>query len=57
MLPEELEDSSDLFYWNSCVKAIANDEMSIDNIDLRCQEQMLTDVKIYKATGEFPVED
>ena len=57
VLPEELEDTADLFYWNSCVKAIADGEMSIESIEPNAREQMLEDVNYYKQYGEFFEED
>lgn len=53
MLPEELEETADIFYWNSCVKAIADGEMSIDSIKPNARKQIQEDVNYYKEHGEF----
>lgn len=50
---DELENSTDIFYWNSCVKAIADGEMHITSIEPKARKQILEDVEHYKETGEF----
>lgn len=50
---DELEYSVDRFYWESCVKAIAENEMSIMSIEPHSRNQMQEDVEYYQIHGAF----
>lgn len=50
---EELIESGQQAYWASIVRAIANDEVSIENIHPSARQAILEDVENYKLTGEI----
>ena len=50
---DELEYSTEMFYWESCVKAIAEDEMSTMSIQPHLRNQMQEDVEYYQIHGDF----
>jgi len=54
---DDIDNGSDLFYWNACVKAIAEGEMTLSQIGSGAQEQMAIDVQYFKEHREFMQEE
>jgi hypothetical protein len=54
---DELEYSADRCYWESCVKAIAENEMNIMSIQPHIRNQMQEDVEYYQIHGVFRGDD
>ena len=54
---DELEYSADRYYWESCVKAIAENKIDIMSIQPHIRNQMQEDVEYYQIHGAFREEE